>query len=203
MNKQELIGFKKIILDEYNKRNRIVDLRDSELVKEYMSYLINCDERYLVEAARTFQSMVDKIRRVDVEDIIKEFSRYNLIQESNGIYVCVNSFSFKPHGTIKESIESDTSDMKEYIDIESRRKEVLERRISDEEYFEDQILGRKSDEEIDEFEHNHIVLNPYNSIDNNNGYDEVRFDFLKKAYDTDNEEAVKYVLNKYKRIGNR
>ena len=51
-----------------------------------------------------------------------------------------------------------------------------------------------------EFENENIILNPYNTSNNRNGYDEVKYDFFETALKNGQAKAKKLVLSKYPRI---
>lgn len=51
-----------------------------------------------------------------------------------------------------------------------------------------------------EFEEKNIVLNPYNSAKNKNGYEEVREKFFMTAIEKGQGKAKKLILTQYSRI---
>lgn len=53
---------------------------------------------------------------------------------------------------------------------------------------------------ISTFESERLVLNPYNTSKNSNGYDEVRLDFFETAIKDSQAKARKLVLSKYPKI---
>ena len=51
-----------------------------------------------------------------------------------------------------------------------------------------------------DFENENIILNPYNTSTNRNGYDEVKMDFFKTSIEKGQAKAKKLVLSKYPRL---
>lgn len=53
---------------------------------------------------------------------------------------------------------------------------------------------------ISKFESENIVLNPYNTSNNKNGYDDVRLDFFSTSIEQGQAKAKKLILEKYKKM---
>ncbi len=51
-----------------------------------------------------------------------------------------------------------------------------------------------------DFENDNIILNPYNTSTNRNGYDEVKMDFFKTSIEKGQAKAKKLILTKYPRL---
>ena len=88
--------------------------------------------------------------------------------------------------------DSKDAEYRIYLDIENGKTAIA---YTKPEYFEwkNEILTT-------EFEHDNIVLNPYNSNNKDNGYDEVRMNFFMNAIKYGQSKSKKLILEKYPRI---
>jgi len=167
---------------EINRRKRIKTLLNTKTVKEYL------------DITGTDKVVLSIRPREVLEDILKGFK----VSKTNKIYVCVGanyvdcSISYEDTSFYTTEVEPDSNraENRQYTDIESG--DMVFGTISEHDPY-----GRPN---IKEFEKDNIVLNPYNSKVECNGYQEVRLDFFETALSKGEEEAKRLVLNKYPRI---
>ena len=185
MKRNELIELRELVKNERDRRIRIKKLLDSELVKEYL--LLNNIDPVILET--------DNIREI-IDNILKTFT----ITETNGIYVCIRAYYIDcdicyedTHCYTRDSeINSATATFRKYQDIENGKIFNAVKRKEDKRSYNYPFFS--------EFEVNNIVLNPYNKGEDNNGYDEVKYDFFNTAIKDGQAKAKKLVLSKYPRL---
>ena len=118
-----------------------------------------------------------EVNYTNIEEIIKDILNnydFNKISRTNEIYVCTSAFTrYKA-----VPIDSD-AEVKTYKDIESGRT-IEEKNVN-----------------TYEFERDNIVLNPFNSNDNLNGYNLVRNDFFIETIRKGQPQGKKLILKKY------
>lgn len=204
MKKAELIRLKKLLQQETDRRNRVNELLSNDLIKEFLS-LNNLDiQKFSIE---------DKW--LVLEELLKEFE----ITESNRILVCIKNYIIQCNICYQET-SYDTKEVpfdNEYIqyqlfkDIETGKihtaykDKYIQRKIDEENKY-----GIRSDMTPSEFCHNrygrylvseliekYIILNPYNSSTNNNGFKDVQKDFFITAVEKGQPKAKQLVLSKY------
>lgn len=183
MKRSELIRFKKMVNAEIDRRERIKDLLENDLVREYL------------EITKTNP---DNIDTNNISEIIRGILSTFTITETNGIYVCTRAwyedwcicYEDTSYYSRNVEINSKYAGCKTYTDIESGK---IFRAVRDGQDF----YGKPM---ISYFEANNIVLNPYNTSKNRNGYDEVKFDFFETVLRDGQAKAKKLVLEKYPRI---
>lgn len=181
MNKSELIKLKKLVNLEISRRERIDELLNNEFVEEYLE---------LTQIPK-YENKSDFLEVL--KDILKDFE----VKETNNIFVCTYSSGIDYDICYEETntyskrlkINSDNADFKIYTDIESGKKITAKKEEN-----------KYIDSTIKEFEKNNIVLNPYNSCDNSNGYEEVRLDFFNNCIKSGQNKSKNLILNKYPRI---
>ena len=181
MKKSEFVKYRRLINQEIERRKYLEELYGEEKVKEYLKSAglrpYKCDSS-------------------DTDDVIKiVLSNFN-VTETNGIYVCTSAY-FEDWRVCYE----DTMIFNVRVKAGSPKAEFrLYRDIED----ESQVLAvkGKSNEypSFYDFEKSNIVLNPYDDIDDENGYDEVRNFFFKKCIDYSQATSKKLVLEKYPRL---
>ena len=180
MKKEELLKLKELIINETNRRKRINELLDNKLVKEYFE-LTNKKQ--------------DKITEEELE-ILKYILNDFKVTKTNGIYVCTCAIRTDYHICYEE-----TEYYSEYIDINSNKAE--KKRYVNIESNED-VIGTIEKEDnrplISEFERNNIVLNPYNTSENSNGFYEVKNEFFMNCIKYGNIKSKNMILKKYKRL---
>ena len=184
MNKDELIILKDLVDKEIEKRKRINELLENETVQEYLR-ITNTDPCNIDS---------DNIREV-LSQILKTWE----ISKTNGIYVCTSSYYMDCKINYEDSeffshmvpINSRDADYRIYQDIES------EVRVQAAKNNNNPYLIKTN---MHEFERDHIVLNPYNNVRNQNGYSEVRLDFFENALKYGQAKSKKLLLEKYPRL---
>jgi hypothetical protein len=132
----------------------------------------------------------------NIREVIKEILDSYKISKTNGIYVCTKAYYFDPHvvyqdlvcTTVDVDIDSKCAERRIYYDIESG---ALERAFKEENNFYPTFH---------DFEDFNIVLNPYNTSKDKNGYEEVRMDFFENAIKYGQAKSKKLLLSKYKKL---
>ena len=181
MKKEELLKLRELVNNEKNRRKKINGLIDNDLVKEYFKLI---------------DKKIDKITEDDIE-IIKCVLENFEVKKTNGIYVCTCAFYTDYHICYEETeyytqevdINSNRAEKKRYVNIESN----------------EDVVGTKEKEDINrplisEFERNNIVLNPYNSNKNSNGFYEVRNEFFMNCIKYGQVKSKNLILKKYNRL---
>ena len=184
MKKDELIKLKELVNDEVNRRKRVNELLKNELVKEYL------------ELNKIRSSELDSN---NINEIINNILSTYTITKTNGIYVCTSAYYIDYHVCYEETesyakhvpINSSDAAYRIYTDIESgeRKQAAKDSKNS----FLIQTITT-------DFEKENIVLNPYNTSKNNNGYREVRMDFFTNAINYGQTKSKKLLLEKYPRL---
>lgn len=111
------------------------------------------------------------------------------VTNTNNIYVVTRAFHYK-YGF---EVPFDS-----YYDIGSRVYTNIEDKSTVKAWISEQAYDKRTI--TSEFEKNNIVLNPYNTSKNNNGYENVRHEFFKNAIKYGQEKAKKLILSKYPRL---
>lgn len=204
MNKSELIKLKKLLKKETERRNRINELLQDELIQEFLS-LNKLD----------IQEIPTHDNWIILEDILKDYE----ITESNGILVCIGSFITACSICYQETDyhEQEVSFNSEYIeyqrfkDIETNKlytaycDSYIETLVDEEKAYYPRMkiipsefchkrYGRYLTSELKE---KYTILNPYNSSKNSNGFKEVQKDFFETAIDKGQPKAKQLLLSKY------
>jgi len=207
MTQNELVALKKLLKKEQERRKRINELLLNPLIQEFSS-LNNLN----------IQALPNEDRWLILQEILEKFQ----ITESNGILVCTNSYFHDwrinyretEHYSQEVSFDSEYVEYQFFNDIETGKihvgytEDYIRRMISEEHEY-----SRRSTVTPSEFCHdkygrhlvseileNHIVLNPYNSSKNCNGFYEVKKDFFETSIDEGQAKAKQLILEKYKRM---
>lgn len=207
MKKTELIKLKKLLQQEIIKRNKINALLSNELIQEFKSLTnLNINELQLND------------NWTILEGILNNFK----IIESNGILVCTGSYLVccniyyqeTEYYTKESSFNNPNIEYQIFEDIETRKMYVA----YTEKYIKDKIEEQKKyynmeDITLSEFCYKkygrylvsdlikkYIVLNPYNSSENRNGFNDVQKDFFITAIEKGQPKAKQLVLNKYPKL---
>ena len=183
MKRNELIKISELVNEEIKRRERINELLRNDLVIEYLD----------ITKTKPVDLDINNIKEI----ISKVLSSYT-ITKTNGIYVCTSAWYTDWEVCYEETnyysqdveINSEYAEHKVYTDIESGECIGASKK---------QNKGDKR-QLISTFEQDNIVLNPYNTGNNRNGYDEVRFDFFETALKDGQAKAKKLVLTKYPKI---
>ena len=173
MKKNELIKLRELVNLEVKRRERIKELLKSDLIKEYLEIT---------------KSEITELDSNNIQEILNQILSSFTIAKTNGIYVCTRSWRPEVKGNV--NIDSKFAEYRLYIDIESGKEIIASRR-------ECNTYGRPL---IVNFEISNIVLNPYNTNKNKNGFEEVKMNFFESAIKDGQAKAKKLVLSKYARL---
>lgn len=207
MKKTELIKLKKLLQQEIIKRNKINTLLSNELIQEFKS-LTNLN--------------INELQLNDNWSILEEILNNFQITESNGILVCTGSYLVccniyyqeTEYYAKEESFNNPNIEYQIFEDIETRKMYVA----YTEKYIKDKIEEQKKYYNIEDITPSefcykkygrylvsdlikkYIVLNPYNSSENRNGFNDVQKDFFITAIEKGQPKAKQLVLNKYPKL---
>lgn len=207
MKKTELIKLKKLLQQEIIKRNKINALLSNELIQEFKS-LTNLN--------------INELQLNDNWTILEEILNNFQITESNGILVCTGSYLVccniyyqeTEYYTKESSFNNPNIEYQIFEDIETRKMYVA----YTEKYIKDKIEEQKKYYNIEDITPSefcykkygrylvsdlikkYIVLNPYNSSENRNGFSDVQKDFFITAIEKGQSKAKQLVLNKYPKL---
>lgn len=207
MKKTELIKLKKLLQQEIIKRNKINALLSNELIQEFKS-LTNLN--------------INELQLNDNWTILEEILNNFQITESNGILVCTGSYLVccniyyqeTEYYAKEESFNNPNIEYQIFEDIETRKMYVA----YTEKYIKDKIEEQKKYYNIEDITPSefcykkygrylvsdlikkYIVLNPYNSSENRNGFNDVQKDFFITTIEKGQPKAKQLVLNKYPKL---
>lgn len=209
MKRAELIKLKKLLQQEINRRNRINKLLSEDLIREFLS--LN-------------DLNINELPTEDNWFILKELLKEFTITESNGILVFTGSYLSDCRVCYQETefyikkVSFDYPDIEyqTFEDIETRKihtaysDKYIQRRINEEKqikyYPETEITSsefchsRYGKYLVSELIEKYIILNPNNSSENNNGFNEVQKDFFTTAIERGQSKAKQLILSKYPQI---
>ncbi len=168
---------------------------------------------YIKKRLQELKKERDKSTNFNSEEELQQSNQsdYNLLlrilnnfklSETNGIYVCTDAYYFSQWiglldsetYSVQTAIDFKGIDGRFYCDVEDNK--FIVGTMDKEE-----ALRWKGDRYyIPDFEKEHIILNPYNTPENLNGYFEVKKDFWENAVKYGQEKAKKLILNKYPRL---
>lgn len=182
MTKYELLKLKKQILKEVQRRKRINELLETELVQEFI---------------KLSDVKAEPLDSENIREILFFILNNFTIKETNGIYVCIGtyytdcdiSYEETTYYTRETDFDNEYAEYRTYCDIEDRTMKTAYLKP----FMSSQVLSS-------EFERNNIVLNPHNSSKNNNGYAEVREKFFMTMIEQGQAKAKKLILNEYPRM---
>lgn len=185
MKKKELLELKNQVQQEIQSRKRINELLETELVQEFLN-LSNVE--------------VQSFDEEDIRGILASILSNFTITKTNGIYVCTGTFftgcdiNYEDYRFYTRKIDFDNplAEYRTYCDIEDRSMKTA--------YMKKDDNSNESNLLVSEFEGSNIVLNPYNSSENYNGYYEVRGDFFATAIEKGQRKAKKIILERYPRM---
>ena len=190
MLKSELIKLRKLYQEQVDKNNTINQLLHTKEVASFIK-LTNID--------------VNQFTNLDISNIIKNILTNFSFKQTNGILVCTSAYYIDDDICYEEtskrvvntSINSPYAQIKNYFDIESGKGIRAYRPIEgvnnygDRDYYSPYVADIEKD---------YIVLNPYDTSLNQNGYKEVREFFFTNAMEFGQAKAKKKLLEKYPRI---
>ena len=204
MKKSELIILKKRLNEELERRNRIKELKNNDLIKEFIKLNdLNVNELDTNDKWKILNDLLEKIE----------------IRESNGILVCIGNYRvvysvcYQEYNDYEEELEFDSKyiEYQKFKDIETNKIHIS---------YKDNFIEKKFNEDLEynienykdlnsfffllyrslltsELNKRCILLNPYNSLKNENGFNEVRKDFFTFAIEKGQAKAKQLVLSKF------
>lgn len=182
MKKTELILLKKELNKEIERRETIKELLNVDLVMQFAN-LTGVD----------YKSLTNYQKMQLIEEILKTMT----ITEDNGIYVLTKCQYLVPNydGDFwmyldENDFQSKNIEVQEFKNVETGRKKLVY--LNHEKEFYGTLLS--------EFKQDTILLNPTNTPFNENGYNEVRYDFFTNVVEIGQPKTKKLILEKYTRI---
>jgi hypothetical protein len=185
MKREELIQLKELIEEEKKRRE---DIQKLQLKQDVMDYLALLGKEGV------------ELDPNDIIDIVKSIFSDFKVTNTNGIYVCTDAHSVDSQVTYEGT---------EFYSLRQpiNAKNVVRRfykNIEDDKYVKaskdkhDIACGLYVD--MNQFESTNTVLNPYNDQLHENGFDEVRANFVSSAISKDQTEAKRRLLSMYERL---
>lgn len=209
MKREELIKLKKMYNQELERRTRINQLLKEDNVLEYLKLNgINLERMQIEDTWSIIKELLKNIEITETNSILVHTSNYMLeckmcYEETDYYRIAVSFNDNKTEYQTFRNIETGkiyTSCSDDYVKNEFDNNNYSY-------YFPDK---NESNITLSEFCHkfyNHvltselrqkyIILNPYNSSKNQNGYEEVRKDFFETAITKGQTSAKKLILSKY------
>lgn len=207
MKKSELVKLKKLLNNEINRRNRINELLSKDLIQEFLS-LNKLD--------------ISKLKNDDnwliLQELLKEFE----ITESNGILVCTGCYVTQCSVCYQEtdyysrevSFDNEYIEYQQFKDIETSKihtaycDSYIQREVNEEnKYYQFETIipsefchKRYGRYLVSELKERYTLLNPHNSMKNENGFKEVQRDFFTTAIEKGQLKAKQLVLSKYQHM---
>ena len=204
MKKSELIILKKRLNEELERRNRINELKNNDLIKEFIKLNdLNINELDTNDKWKILNDLLEKIE----------------IRESNGILVCIGNYRvaysacYQEYNDYEEELEFDSKyiEYQKFKDIETNKIHISYKdKFIEKKFNEDLEYNIENYKDLNSFCHKKykslltselnkrcILLNPYNSLKNENGFNEVRKDFFTFAIEEGQSKAKQLVLSKF------
>lgn len=207
MKKTELIKLKKLLQQEKDRRNRINELLSNDLIQEFL--LLNNLNMHELQSNDNW---------IILMELLKEFET----TESNGILVCTGSYlttcsicyQETDYYTKEVSFDNPCIEYQIFKDIETCKVHIA--------YTDKYIQGLVEEENrrysrtkiipsefchsrygrylVSELMDKYMILNPYSSSKNENGFKEVQKDFFITAIEKGQPKAQQLVLGKYQQM---
>ena len=209
MKREELIKLKKMYNQELERRTRINQLLKEDNVLEYLKLNgINLERMQIEDTWSIIKELLKNIEITETNSILVHTSNYMLeckicYEETDYYRITVPFNDNKTEYQTFRNIETGkiyTSCSDDYVKNEFDNNNYSY-------YFPDK---NESNITLSEFCHKfynrvltselrqkYIILNPYNSSKNQNGYEEVRKDFFETAITKGQTSAKKLILSKY------
>ena len=186
MKKSELINLRKMYVSELDRLNRIKELLNEETCKELINLSkLNVDEYKSIDNLKVLIDVLNKIKITQTNDI----------QVCTGTFItdCDICYQDTTWYTKAVPFDADYAEYRCYSDIENNHTIRA--------YTKPEFLRSYNPQIItSEFESKHIVLNPYNSNENDNGFNEVKNEFFMNCIDFGQAKSKRLILEKYKRM---
>lgn len=144
---------------------------------------------------------VDEYKSIDNLKVLIDVLNKIKITQTNDIYVCTGTFITDCDICYQDTtwytravpFDADYAEYRCYSDIENNHTIRA--------YTKPEFLRSYNPQIItSEFESKHIVLNPYNSNENDNGFNEVKNEFFMNCIDVGQAKSKRLILKKYKRM---
>ena len=183
MKKEELLYLRLELQKEQIKRERIKELLQDKSIKELIG-LAKINLKLFVPD--------------DIDILLKILENYSLTN-TNNIYVCTDAFYYgleDDNNLLFKNLNSSIYDKRLYKDIENGKTILGCTDRDDCRSFADRAFD-------EDFNRDNIVLNPYNTRKNNNGYEMVRIEFIENALQYGQDKSKKLLLEKYPRLGGK
>lgn len=177
MKKSELIKLRTIYSKELERLTRIKKLLNEEQCRE------------LIELSKID---VSEFREIDSLKILHDILQNFRPTETNGIYVCI--------GTYIDWLDYDIASSRSVPFYDKDAEYRCYRDIENRGYVKAYTSPSLYPLFTSTFEQENIVLNPYSSNKNDNGYDEVRDEFFMNCINLGQAKSKRLILEKYKRI---
>lgn len=183
MEREELLYLKKRLQEEKEKRDKIRNLLQQDNIKELISLAEISPDLFVKEDYELLRQ------------ILKNFK----ITKTNGIYICVDAYYYGLEEDINnsdlifEKLDSRIYDKRLYKDIENGKEILGCTDNNDCQYYSNRVYDKIFNKE-------NIVLNPYNTRKDKNGYEKVRQEFFENAIKYGQTKSKKILLNKYPRL---
>lgn len=204
MKQSELIKIKKLLQQEINKRNRITELLENKLIQEFI--LLN----------NINLNKPEKDTWLVLSELLKEFE----ITESNGILVCIGNYLITCDLCYQETnyYEQEVEFNNEYIeyqkfkDIETNNiykaytDNYIQKCLEKDSYYGNYLTPSEYCHKVynrylvSELKEKYTILNPYNTIKNDNGFNEVQKDYFITSIEQGQTKAKQLVLSKYPKM---
>ena len=203
MKKKELIKLKKLLQQE-DRRNRINELLENDLIQE----LLKLNHLNITRLQSRGNWLI-------LKELLKEFE----ITESNGILVCTGNYLIacsvcyqETEHYIKEvSFDNPFIEYQTFKDIETNKihtaytdKHIQDLIEEQNKYYTNKKItpsefchSRYGNCLVSELMSKYIVLNPCNSMEKDNGFNDVQKDFFITAVEKGQPKAKELILSKY------
>ena len=182
MKRNELIELRELVNKEINRRERIKELLKNNLIQEYL---------------KITNAKFEELDTNNLQEIINQILSTFTITKTNGIYVCIEAYyigcdiCYEDTNYYSRSVDINSSqaEFRIYTDIENGKIFKATSKNENKRIYNYPLFN--------EFELNNTVLNPYNTSINNNGYNDVKYDFFETAIKDGQAKAKKLILSKY------
>lgn len=201
MKPSELIKLKKLLQQETKKRNRMNELFNNEIIQEFI----------LLNEINLNPPETDKY--VILNELLKKFE----ITESNGILVCIGNYLpireiiYQETNCYEKKVEFDNEYIhyQKFKDIETNRiykaytDSYIQKSFEKDSYYRYYLTPSEycyklfNKYLVSELKEKYTILNPYNTIKNDNGFNEVRKDYFITSIEQGQTKAKQLILKKY------
>ena len=179
MKKQELNYLSKKLFKEKILNERIKELEKNPDVVEYKKLI-----------------GIHNLKVKSEKDLLFDILRNYSLTSTNNIWIVINSFTDK-----FDHFEEDSFSYKKALDLFNQNADG--RIYTNLESLDSRYVYFNNQEEIyngDDFEYCNLILNPFDGKKEQNGFNEVRCEFVLNAINLGEEQAKEKLLRKYKRI---